>query len=133
MSSTTLGYLILGFVVLFMLYAQVLPRVRARQARGKAVPELDGLLSDAQRREPRLLLYFWSPSCGMCRPMTPLVDKLAAERPNVIKINVAERMDVARRIGVMGTPSVALIEGGSVAQLLIGPRNEAQMRALLAG
>jgi thioredoxin 1 len=128
---STLGYLIAAVVALFLLM-QLLPLIRARQARGKAVPELDALLTDVQRQQPRLLVYFWSPSCGMCRPMTPVIDKLAAEQPNVIKVNVAQTTDLARRIGIMGTPSLALIEAGAVGRVVVGARSEAQIRALLA-
>lgn len=126
------GYFIAAVVGLFLVM-QLVPLIRARQARGRAVPELDALLSPAQRAEPRLLLYFWSPSCGMCRSMTLVIDRLATERPNVVKVNVAETLDLARRIGVMGTPSLALIEGGVVSQLVVGARSEPQIRALLAG
>lgn len=127
-----LPYLVAAVVGLFLLM-QIIPLLRARQARGKPVPELDALLDDAQRREPRLLVYFWSPSCGMCRPMTPVIDRLAAERSNVVKVNVAQTTELARRIGIMGTPSLALIENGTVGKVVVGARSEAQIRALLAG
>jgi thioredoxin 1 len=125
------AYLIVAIVGLFLLM-QIIPLIRARQARGKAVPELDALLTDAQRGQPRLLVYFWSPACGMCRPMTPVIDKLAAEQANVVKVNVAETTELARRIGIMGTPSLALIEGGTVSKVMVGARSEHQIRALLA-
>lgn len=125
------AYLIIAVVGLFLLM-QIIPLIRARQARGKAVPELDALLTDAQRVQPRLLVYFWSPACGMCRPMTPVIDKLAAEQANVVKVNVAETTELARRIGIMGTPSLAVIEGGAVSKVVVGARGEAQIRALLA-
>ncbi len=125
------AYLIVAIVGLFLLM-QIIPLIRARQARGKAVPELDALLTDAQRGQPRLLVYFWSPACGMCRPMTPVIDKLAAEQANVVKVNVAETTELARRVGIMGTPSLALIEGGTVSKVMVGARSEHQIRALLA-
>jgi thioredoxin 1 len=129
---SALPYIVAAIVGAFLLM-QIIPLIRARQARGKAVPELDALLDDAQRREPRLLVYFWSPSCGMCRPMTPVIDRLAAERPDVVKVNVAQTTALARRIGIMGTPSLALIENGAVSNVVVGARSEAQIRALLAG
>jgi thioredoxin 1 len=99
--------------------------------RGRAVPELDAMLNDAQRAQERLLVYFWSPGCGACRPMTPVMDKLAAERGNVLKVNVAQSLALARRFGVMGTPSLALVEKGILKQLVVGARSEPQIRALL--
>ena len=123
-------YLVAGLVLAIVLM-QIVPLIRARRMRGRAVPELDAMLNDAQRAQERLLVYFWSPGCGACRPMTPVMDKLAAERGNVLKVNVAQSLALARRFGVMGTPSLALVEKGILKQLLVGARSEPQIRALL--
>jgi thioredoxin len=124
------GYLIATFIVVFVLF-NFLPLWRARQARGRAVPELDALLNDAQCGERLLLVYFWSPSCGMCRSMTPVIDKLAAERGDVLKVNAAESVALAKHFGVMATPSLALVEQGVVKKLVVGAKSEPQIRALL--
>jgi len=124
------GYLIATFIAVFVLL-NFLPLWRARQARGRSVPELDALLTVAQRSQPRLLVYFWSPSCGMCRGMTPVIDKLAAERGNVLKVNAADSVALAKHFGVMATPSLALVEQGVVKKLVVGAKSEPQIRALL--
>ncbi len=123
------GYLVATFIAVFVLI-NFLPLWRARQARGRRVPELDALLTDVQRGQHRLLVYFWSPSCGMCRSMTPVIDKLAAERGDVLKVNAAESAALARHFGVMATPSLALVEQGIVKKLLVGAKSESQIRAL---
>jgi thioredoxin 1 len=124
------GYLIATFIAVFMLI-NFLPLLRARLARGRHVPELDALLTDAQRAKPRLLVYFWSPTCGLCRAMTPVIDKLAAERGDVVKVNAAESLALARHFGVMATPSLAVVEQGVLKKLMPGAKSEAQIRALL--
>jgi len=124
------GYLIAIFIAVFVL-VNFLPLWRARQARGRSVPELDTLLTDAQRGKPRLLVYFWSPTCGMCRGMTPVIDKLAAERGDVLKVNAAESTALARHFGVMAVPSLALVEQGVLKRLVVGAKSEPQIRALL--
>lgn len=122
--------LIAVFIAAFLLF-NLLPLWRARQARGRRAPGLEALLTDAQRAAPRLLVYFWSPSCGPCRNMTPVIDRLAAERAPVVKINIAETPGVAREFGVMATPSLAVVEHGAIRHVLVGARREAQIRALL--
>ena len=124
------GYLIATFITVFALI-NFLPLLRARLARGRVVPELDALLTDAQRGKQRLLVYFWSPACGMCRGMTPVIEKLAAERGDVLKVNAAESMALAKHFGVMATPSLALVEQGVLKRLVVGARSESQIRALL--
>ena len=124
------GYTLAGLMVLFVLF-NLFPLLRARLARGRAVPELDALLTAEQRQSPRLLVYFWSPSCGMCRAMTQVVDRLASERHDVLKVNVAESMALAKHFGVMATPSLAVVENGVVKNLLLGAKTEPQIRSLL--
>ena len=125
------GYLVATFIAVFVLI-NFLPLWRARQARGRAVPELDALLTDTQRGKQKLLVYFWSPTCGMCRGMAPIIDKLAAERGDVLKVNVAESTALAKHFGVMATPSLALVEQGVLKKLMVGAKREPQIRALLA-
>jgi len=125
-----LGTLIAAFIAAFMLF-NLWPLWRAYRARGRAVPELESVLTDDQRRQSRLLVYFWGPTCGMCRHMTPVIDQLVQERPDVIKVNVAESAALARHFGVMATPSLALVERGIIRKLVVGARTEPQIRALL--
>jgi thioredoxin 1 len=99
--------------------------------RGEPAPDLAGVASAAQRALPRLLIYLWSPSCGMCRNMTPVIERLARERPEVIAVNVRTAADLARRLGVMATPALVLVRDGRVARVLLGARSELQVRALL--
>lgn len=124
------GYLIAIFIAVFVLL-NFLPLWRARQMRGRAVPDLDALLTVAQRGKQRLLVYFWRPSCGMCRGMTPVIEKLSAERGDVLKVNTAEAGALAKQFGVTATPSLALVEQGIVKKLVVGAKSEPQIRALL--
>ncbi|HJW82195.1 MAG TPA: thioredoxin family protein [Acidiferrobacterales bacterium] len=124
------GYLVATFIAVFVL-SNFLPLLRARQARGRRVPELNALLTDTQRGKHRLLVYFWSPTCGMCRGMTPVIDKLAMERGDVLKVNAAESVAIAKHFGVMATPSLALVEQGILKKLVVGAKSEPQIRALL--
>lgn len=125
-----LSTLIAAFIAAFLLF-NLWPLWRAYRVRGRAIPELDSVLTDDQRRQPRLLVYFWGPTCGMCRHMTPVIDQLALERPDVVKVDVAESATLARHFGVMATPSLALVERGVIRKLVVGARTEPQIRALL--
>ena len=126
-----IGYVV-GGVVVAVAAVQILPLLRARRMRGQPAPDLTGVAADAQRQLPRLLVYFWSPTCGMCRGMTPVIDRLARERPDIVKVNVQETAQLARRFGVMATPALALLRDGRIERVALGARSEAQIRALLA-
>lgn len=122
--------LLAGFVVAWL--AAALPvHLKARRARGAPVTDL---APDLQRRiaeHPRLLIYCWSPTCGMCRRMTPLIDRIAAGRDDVVKLDLHAHRRFAPRLGVAGVPALVLIERGRITRVLLGARSERQVRALI--
>ncbi|MGD8940209.1 MAG: thioredoxin family protein [Gammaproteobacteria bacterium] len=124
--------LIVSFLVIVFLFIQLLPHIKAREIQGRQIPDLSDVFTDKQCRQQRLLLYFWSPKCSMCRGMTPVIDKLVQEREDVISINAAENVDVARRFKVMGTPTLVLLKNGKVDKVLLGAKSEKTINALLS-
>ena len=124
--------LVLSILVVIFLFIQLLPYIKAREIQGRQMSDLTDVFTDKQRQQPQLLLYFWSPRCSMCRNMTPIVDKLAQERDDVISINAAEDVDIARRFKVMGTPTLVLLKNGKVDKVLLGAKSEKTILALLS-
>jgi thioredoxin 1 len=122
---------IISLLVIAFLFIQLLPFIKARQIQGHQVPDLSDVLSETQRAQKRLLLYFWSPRCSMCRGMTPVIDKLAQEREDVISVNAAENVELARRFKVMGTPTMVLLDHGKIDKVLLGAKTEKTIRSLL--
>ena len=117
--SNVLPALALAFAA-FLIGMQVLVRLRARAQRGKPVPALPGDLGEQVRRLPRSLLYFFSPSCGACRTITPRVRALREGNKAVFLVDGSADLDVARALGVMSTPSIVEIEGGRIAGFHLG-------------
>jgi thioredoxin 1 len=109
----------LAFVGL-MVGLQVLARSRARAMQGKDVPELSGPLGRQLTGAPRALLYFFSPSCGACRALTPRFAALSRSNPAVHLVDVAQDLGVARSFHVMGTPSVIEIAEGKIVGYHVG-------------
>ena len=108
-----------GFFVL-MVGMNLFVRMQARKMRGQPVPAVAGALGERLRQDSRALLYFYSPSCGACRAITPKVEQLASRSPAVTVVNVAERFDLARSFKVMATPSFVEVADGKVVALHVG-------------
>lgn len=123
---------ILLVLALLPLLARLFMARRARRMEGAAIPFSDPEVEDALRRHGRVLLYFFSPHCGPCRSMTPIVERLAERHGNVFKLDVAQSADIARSLGILGTPSVVLLKAGKVAQVITGTASEKRLEALLA-
>lgn len=124
-------YIVAGFVALLVL-SQFLAVRRARRSEGNPAPDtsaVDGLAQGQNRR----LYYFFAPHCGPCQAMAPVVDRLRGDHPNLIKVNVAEAMSLARDFGVTATPSFVLVEDCAIRQVRLGGQSEKQLLSLLQG
>ena len=74
-----------------------------------------------------VLLDFWASWCGPCRMLSPIVDQVAEERPDVKvgKVNVDEQPDLAAQFGVMSIPTLLVFKDGKLVNQSVGSRPKA--------
>ena len=75
------------------------------------------------KSEKPALVDFWAPWCGPCQRIAPIIEELATEykdKVKVAKINVDESRKVATDMGVMSIPTLMLFKGGKVIDKVIG-------------
>ncbi len=112
---------IVAVFVALMVGMQLTVRLKARAQRGKPLPELSGAWSKRLRGGAASLLYFFSPGCAACKPLTPRFEQLSRRRPgSVFVVNVAEDLPLARALNVMATPSVVEVANGIIVGFHVG-------------
>lgn len=97
----------------------------------KAVPVTDATWDDEVLAAPLpVLVDFWAEWCGPCRMVSPIVDEIAGERAEqlkVLKLNVDDNPGVARRYQVMSIPTLMLFKDGAEAKRIVGARGKQQL------
>lgn len=124
--------IILILIVGALLFFQWQVARRARNAVGQPVGDLDPVIDAKLRERGKVLLYFFSPNCGPCRAMTPVISRLAGIHDNVFKLDVSQSLNLARTLGVMATPTILLLTNGRIASVHLGGMSEKNIETLLA-
>lgn len=93
----------------------------------------DNFQEEVIRSDKPVLLDFWAGWCGPCRMVSPLVDEIAQERPDVKvgKINVDEQPELVGAFQVMSIPTLVVMRDGKVVQQMVGARPKQQILAML--
>lgn len=84
--------------------------------------------------EKTVLLDFWAGWCGPCRMVSPIVDEIAKERPDIKvgKINVDEEQELASSFQIMSIPTLVVIKNGKIVNQSTGTKPKRDILAMLS-
>ena len=83
----------------------------------------DNFEKEVMEAEVPVLIDFWANWCGPCRMMSPIIDKIAEEmgdKVKVCKVNVDENHELAEKYEIMTIPAFIVIKNGAEAGRTIG-------------
>ena len=77
-----------------------------------------------------VVVDFWAEWCGPCKTMTPIIDELATEMGDavkIVKINIDENPHTPTKYGIRGIPTFMVFKGGQLVDTKVGGMSKTQL------
>ena len=81
-----------------------------------------------------VIVDFWAEWCGPCHAVSPVLEKIAEERPDevkLVKVNIDEEQGLSMRYGVMSIPTMILFKAGEPAAAAVGAQPKSMLERSL--
>ena len=83
-----------------------------------------------------VVVDFWAEWCGPCKQLSPVVDELAEEMKDsvkVVKVNIDEAPEAPTKFGVRGVPTLMIFKDGQVVDTRVGGMPKSQLQDWIEG
>ena len=91
--------------------------------------------TEVTKSEKPVVVDFWAPWCGPCQTMGPIIEELASEMGDKVKIgklNVDEDPATAQKFNVMSIPTIIIFKGGKAVKNFTGVQAKETLKEELA-
>ena len=94
---------------------------------------LENFENEVLKSEKPVLVDFGASWCGPCRELGPVVDALGEELTDVkvVKINVDEERELAKKYKVFSIPTLVVIKDGQAVNKSVGVKSREEILAML--
>ncbi len=89
---------------------------------------------DVLKSDKPVLLDVWAEWCGPCKMIAPILDELATEykdKVRIAKLNIDENPQTPPKFGIRGIPTLILFKNGAVEAQKVGAASKSQLAAFL--
>ena len=86
------------------------------------------------KSDKAVLVDFWAEWCGPCHAVSPVLDRIADERKDeikLVKVNIDEEQGLAQRYGIASIPTMILFRNGEPAAAAIGAQPKSSLEKSL--
>lgn len=81
-----------------------------------------------------VLVDYWADWCGPCKMIAPILDEIATEygeKVKIAKLNIDENPTTPPKYGIRGIPTLMLFKGGNVEATKVGAVSKSQLTAFI--
>lgn len=90
--------------------------------------------SDVLKSSTPVLVDFTATWCGPCKMIAPILDQVAGEysdRVKIVKLDVDDNQATAAKFGIRGVPTLMLFKSGQAVQTKVGAMSKSQLTEFL--
>ena len=85
---------------------------------------------EVMKSEKTVILDFYADWCGPCKMMSPIIDGVAeelGEEVKVGKVNTDENLELAQKFNIMSIPTIMIFKGGNVVKTFVGVTDKTEL------
>ena len=79
-----------------------------------------------------VVVDFWAPWCGPCKAIAPILEELAAELGDAVKIckvNVDDNSEISAKFEIRAIPTILVFKDGVVSDTIVGLTSKDDLKA----
>ena len=89
----------------------------------------DATHEEVLQTDKLVIIDFWAEWCGPCKMLSPVVDELCKEIPDVkfVKVNVDQNQELASIFGITNISALVFLKANTITDILVGYRPKEEL------